>query len=74
MYKSPSPSQFPEGTRINWFSGKQNYEQAIKQAEDWAKDHPTQVELVCYFEQRAWGRSILVAYKRTDIQDDSDNA
>lgn len=71
MYKVSSPSKFPEGTRINHFHGKQNYEQAIKSAEEWEKLHPTQVELVCYFEQRAWKRSILVAYKRLDVQDDN---
>lgn len=69
MYKASSPRDFPKGTFITWFSEK-NYEQSILAAEQFGKAHPNMAELVCYYEQPAFKKSILVAYKRLDNQDD----
>ena len=69
MYEVHSLRDFPPGSCITWFSEK-TYDQSIQAAADFASRHQGRVELVCYFKQKAFKKSILVAYKRLDILDD----
>lgn len=64
MRKVNSPSQFNSEHFIGFFSGKKTYEDAIKEAKEWAER--VKVELVSYFEQKAFGKSILVSYRRNE--------
>ena len=61
MKKITSISDFSYEHNIAHFSGKKNYEDAIKEAQEWATRNSK--ELVAYFEQSAFGKSILVSYK-----------
>ena len=60
MIQVNSPSQFPEDAHIAYFSGK-NYAEAIQEAEK--ESTRVGVGLVSYYEQKAFGKSILVSYK-----------
>ena len=60
MLQVSSLNDFSFNNLINGFSGK-NYEEAIKAAEEWATREKK--ELVAYFCQKAFGKSILVSYK-----------
>lgn len=60
MIQVNSPSQFPEDVHIAYFSGK-NYAEAIQLAESEA--NRVGVSLISYYEQKAFGKSILVSYK-----------
>ena len=61
MIQVSSPSKFPEDGLIAFFTGK-NVEDAIALAEAWAKQD--KVEITNYYPQRAFGKSILVSYKK----------
>jgi hypothetical protein len=63
MRKVSSPSHFPEGSYIASFSSK-NYEEAIKLAGEWAQRNL--IEMLSYYEQLDFRKSILVSYKRND--------
>ena len=66
MRKVNSPSQFSDDHFIASFSGN-NYEEAIKLAQEWSgRDETT---LVSYYEQTAHGKSILVSYKRKEVEE-----
>jgi hypothetical protein len=54
-------SEFSTEHWITGFSEK-TYEASIKYAEEWAKRN--NIELVAYFEQPIFGKSILVSYKK----------
>lgn len=64
MNKLSSPSLFNPDYRITYFTGKKNYDDALKEANEWAETN--KVELVAYFEQKAFGKSILVSYRRKE--------
>lgn len=64
MTKVTSPSQFNSDHRIAYFTGKKSYDDAIKEANEWAERN--KVELISYFEQSAFGKSILVSYRRIE--------
>lgn len=64
MIKVSSPSKFSSGHFIAYFSGKKTYADAIEEAKAW--EGRTGNVLVNYFEQEAFGKSILVSYKRRD--------
>lgn len=64
MQKVKSPSHFSTEDNIGYFSGKKNFEDAIKEAKEWATRNKK--VLVAYFEQSAFGKSILVSYKRSN--------
>lgn len=66
MRKVSSPSHFPEDSYIASFSGK-NYEEAIKLAGEWAQRNS--IEMVSYYEPLAYGKSILVSYKRNEVEE-----
>lgn len=66
MRKVSSPSHFPEDSYIASFSGK-NYEEAIKLAGEWAQRNA--IEMLSYYEQIAHGKSILVSYKRNEVEE-----
>lgn len=61
MLPISNPSKFPENCNIAFFSGK-NIEDALRLAEEWSKR--TGIEIVNYYPQRAFGKSILVSYKK----------
>jgi len=61
MNKLSSPSQFNPEYLIGYFTGKKDYDDALKEAGGWAERN--KVELVAYFEQKAFGKSILVSYR-----------
>ena len=63
MIQVSNPNQFPEDSHIASFTGK-NYEEAIKLAGEWSGR--TGATLISYFEQKAFGKSILVSYKRKE--------
>lgn len=63
MLQVSSPNKFADDHFINGFSGK-NYEEAIKAAEEWATRE--RKELVAYFCQKAFDKSILVSYKENE--------
>lgn len=60
-------TQFPENSLIASFTGK-NYEEAIKLAGEWSGR--TGATLLAYYEQKAFGKSILVSYKRSEVNDE----
>lgn len=64
MIKVTSPSHFNTEHHIVYFTGKKTYDDAIKEAKEWAEQN--KVELVAYFEQSAFGKSILVSYRRIE--------
>lgn len=61
MLPVASPSQFPEDGLITFFSGK-NLDEAIAKAIEWAEMN--KIEVHSYYPQRAFGKSILVSYKK----------
>lgn len=63
MNKVSKIIQFPEDGLIAAFTGK-NYEEAIKLAHEWAQRNNK--ELTFYYEQIAFGKSILVSYRKED--------
>lgn len=69
MIKVSSPSHFSTNDNIGYFSGKKNWEDAIKDANEWATRN--KIILVAYFEQSAFSKSILVSYKRNKDGDNS---
>lgn len=60
MIKVSSPSEFSQGHFIAYFSGKKNFDDAIQMANEWSGRVGT--TLVNYYEQPAFGKSILVSY------------
>lgn len=64
MKQVKSPSDFDREDNIGYFSGKKTYEDSIKEANEWATRNGK--ILVAYFEQSAFGKSILVSYKRDE--------
>lgn len=60
MIKVSSPSEFSPGHFIAYFSGKKNFDDAIQMANEWSGRVGT--TLVNYYEQPAFGKSILVSY------------
>ena len=68
MLQVSSPRRFASEHFINGFSGK-NYEEAIKAAEEWATREKK--ELVAYFCQKAFGKSILVSYRVVHNESDA---
>lgn len=56
-------NQFSENSHITYFTGK-NYDDAIKEAVEWSKR--TGATLLSYYKQIAFGKSILVSYKRKE--------
>ena len=63
MRKVSKITQFHEDSLIASFTGK-NYEEAIKLAGEWSQR--TGAILLSYYEQVAFGKSILVSYKKED--------
>lgn len=61
--KVSNPNKFPEDSLIGYFMGK-NYADALQQAVDWASS--SGATLSSYYEQVAFGKSILVSYKIGD--------
>ena len=61
MDKVASPSHFSPDHYIGNFNGK-DFEDAIKRATEWSQR--TGMTLVSYYEQIAFGKSILVSYKK----------
>lgn len=60
MIQVSSPSHFPEDAHIAFFTGK-NYSDAIQAAKDEA--NRVGASLISWYEQKAFGKSILVSYK-----------
>lgn len=58
-------SYFSANHYINAFTGKK-YDESIQKEKDWALEHLGKIELVSYYKQKTFGRSILVEYKRSD--------
>lgn len=56
-------TQFPEDSYIASFTGK-NYDEAKTLAHAWSQR--TGATLISYYEQKAFGKSILVSYKRNE--------
>lgn len=67
MIQVSNPNQFPEDSHIASFTGK-NYEEAIKLAGEWAQRNS--IEMISYYQQIAFGKSILVSYKRNEVDDE----
>lgn len=65
MIQVSNLNQFPEDCYIAYFTGK-NYEEAIKLAGEWSGR--TGATLISYFEQKAFCKSILVSYKRNEVE------
>lgn len=65
MNQVSSPNQFAEDSFIAYFSGK-NYDDALKLAGEWSQR--TGATLLSYYEQKAFGKSILVSYKKEGTQ------
>lgn len=61
MQKISSPSQFPELSLMGAFSGK-DHSDALDKATKWASD--VGATITHYFEQVAFGNSILVSYEK----------
>lgn len=68
MNKVASPSQFSPDHHIANFNGK-DYEDAIQRAVEWSQRVGT--ELISYYEQIAFGKSILVSYKKENKDENS---
>ena len=68
MKQVNSPSQFPEDAYIASFSGKNDAE-AIQLAESEA--NRVGVSLISYYEQKAFGKSILVSYKKKEVENEN---
>lgn len=66
MLQVSSPSKFPEDCHIAFFSGK-NIEDALRLAREWSSR--TGIEILNYYPQRAFGKSILVSYKKENEND-----
>lgn len=64
MKQVNSPSQFPDDALIMYFSGK-NYEEAHKLALERLEKI---AHLISYYEQKATGKSILVSYKKKEVE------
>lgn len=67
MIQVSNPNKFPEDSSIECFSGK-SYEESIQLAKEWSTRN--KVELISYYPQIAFGKSILVSYKRNEVNDD----
>lgn len=66
MIQVSNPNQFPEDSHIASFTGK-NYEEAIKLAGEWSQRNS--IEMISYYQQIAFGKSILVSYKRNEAEE-----
>lgn len=61
MIQIQNPKDFPENSLLGFFSGK-NYEEAMKEAVEWAER--LKVTLTHFYQQRAFGKSIIVGWRR----------
>lgn len=67
MIQVSSPNKFPDGCHITFFTGK-NIEDAIQLAKEWAEKN--NIEAYSYYPQKAFGKSILVSYKRNEDENE----
>ena len=68
MIQVNSPSQFPEDAHIGYFTGKDYYD-AIQAAKKEAER--IGVVLISWYEQKAFGKSILVSYKKKEVENEN---
>lgn len=65
MIEVPRLSYFSPNSLITAFTGK-NYEESSQKAQDWALQYFGKVRLISYYKQKAFGRSILVEYEKSN--------
>ena len=62
MIRISRTSEFDRELPIAYFCGKKNFDEAIREAREWAEQNG--LDLVKYYEQKTFGRTILVSYRR----------
>lgn len=60
MIQVNNPNKFPDDSLIEYFTGK-DHKDALQKAQDWASS--SGATILSYYEQKAFGKSILISYK-----------